>query len=67
MCFNEGTTIISLFLVRLELLNTDTSKCIASGDLLKNQRYEFGPVLFHWGSNNIVGSEHTINGDRYET
>uniref|UniRef100_A0A1L8EG56 carbonic anhydrase n=2 Tax=Haematobia irritans TaxID=7368 RepID=A0A1L8EG56_HAEIR len=38
---------------------------ISGGPLPKGEKYEFVNLHFHWGSNNDVGSEHTIDEKRH--
>ncbi|XP_073821664.1 carbonic anhydrase 2-like [Musca autumnalis] len=38
---------------------------ISGGPLPNNTTYQFVNVHFHWGSNDSLGSEHVINGQRY--
>ena len=45
---------------------TDSAAQILHGGSLKGKnKYQFTQVHFHWGSNDTVGSEHTVDGFRH--
>ena len=49
----------------LEFSPHDGSKLAISGASLGYRRYEVVQFHFHWGSSNVKGSEHTINGQSF--
>ena len=38
---------------------------LSHGSLPGKNKYQFTQLHFHWGSNNTVGAEHTVDGFRY--
>lgn len=52
--------------VSLAIYPNHTSPLLIKGNkFIPNEPYYFSSLHFHWGSNDYVGSEHTINGKSY--
>lgn len=54
------------FLVQLQAKwnDKDDAPCLSSGPL-NDKEYVFEQLHFHWGANDLEGSEHTIDGKGY--
>uniref|UniRef100_A0A1I8PY33 Alpha-carbonic anhydrase domain-containing protein n=2 Tax=Stomoxys calcitrans TaxID=35570 RepID=A0A1I8PY33_STOCA len=49
----------------IKLSNNAVKPRISRGPLPANETYEFDSLLFHWGANNSLGSEHVLNDHRF--
>jgi len=61
MVTNNGNTVT----ISIKISTSSTIKPILSGGPLDSTKYLFTQAVFHWGSDNSQGSEHTIMGTTY--